>query len=99
MRRFAFEETLGVFNRELILLAKKYEFLPEMGPFGLVGTGQSHMAQDHFQTIPGPKRGYIKPKRSQKSLKVRAKPAKAIDCMAESHTHLKSMKHANSVDL
>ena len=35
------------------------------------------MAQDHFKTPPGPKRGYIRPKKSQKSLKVRAKPAKA----------------------
>ena len=34
------------------------------------------MAQNHFKTPPDPKRGYIRPKKSQKSLKVRAKPAK-----------------------
>ena len=36
------------------------------------------MAQDHFKTLPGPKRGHIRPKKSKKSLKVRAKPAKQI---------------------
>ena len=34
------------------------------------------MAQDHFKTPPDPKRGYKRPQKSQKSLKVRAKPAK-----------------------
>ena len=34
------------------------------------------MAQDHFKTLPGPKRGHIRPKKIKKSLKVRAKPAK-----------------------
>ena len=34
------------------------------------------MAHDHFQTPPDPKRGYKKSKKSEKSLKVRAKPAK-----------------------
>ena len=51
-----------------------------MGPYGSVGahikTGRSPMAQDHFWTPPDPKRGYKKSKKSQKSLKVRAKPAK-----------------------
>ena len=51
-----------------------------MGPYGSVGahieTGRSPMAQDHFKTPPDPKKGYIKPKNPEKSLKVRAKPAK-----------------------
>ena len=51
-----------------------------MGPYGWVGahikTGRSPMAQDHFKTPPGPKKGYKRPQKSQKSLKVRAKPAK-----------------------
>ena len=34
------------------------------------------MAHDHFQTPPDPERGYKNPKKSIKSLKVRAKPAK-----------------------
>ena len=34
------------------------------------------MAQDHFQTPPDPERGYKNQKKLQKSLKVRAKPAK-----------------------
>ena len=63
-----------------IFWPKKYEIWSEMGPYGSVGahikTGRSPMAQDHFKTPPGPKRGYIRPKKSQKSLKVRAKPAK-----------------------
>ena len=53
-----------------------------MGSYGSVGahikTGERYMAQDHFKTPPGPKRGYIRPKKSQKSLKVRAKPAKLV---------------------
>ena len=52
-----------------------------MGPDGSVWadikTGKSPMAQDHFQTPPDPKSGYIRPPKSEKSLKVRAKPAKA----------------------
>ena len=52
----------------------------EMGPYGSIWThiktGRSHMAQDHFKTPPGPKRGYMRPNTSKKSLKVRAKPAK-----------------------
>ena len=35
--------------------------LSEMGPYGSmwadIKTGRSHMAQDHFKTPPGPKRG------------------------------------------
>ena len=34
------------------------------------------MTQDHFKTPPDPKTGYIRHKKSKKSLKVRAKPAK-----------------------
>ena len=41
-----------------------------------IKTGKSPMAHDHFKTPPDPKRGYSRPKKSQKSLKVRAKPAK-----------------------
>ena len=36
------------------------------------------MAQDHFETPPDPKRNHIRPNKSQKSLKVRAKPAKLL---------------------
>ena len=36
------------------------------------------MAQDHFKTPPDPERGYKNPQKSQKSLKVRAKPAKTF---------------------
>ena len=47
------------------------------------------MAQDHFKTPPGPTRGYIRPKKSKKSLKVRAKPAKLNDLlMLEMHATL-----------
>ena len=48
-----------------------------MSRYGLIiKTGKSPMAQDHFQTPPDPERGYKNTKKSQKSLKVRAKPAK-----------------------
>ena len=60
----------------------KHENWAEMGPYGSVWadikTGKSPMAQDHFQTPPDPKRDYTNPKKSKKSLKVRAKPAKTI---------------------
>ena len=40
-----------------------------MGPYGSVGahikTGQSPMAQDHFQTPPDPKKGYKNQKMTQ----------------------------------
>ena len=53
-----------------------------MGPYGSVWadikTGKSPMAPDHFPTPPDPKRGYKNPKKSIKSLKVRAKPAKSL---------------------
>ena len=53
-----------------------------MGPYGSVWadikTGKSPMAHDHFQTPPDPKRGHKNTKKLQKSLKVRAKPAKSL---------------------
>ena len=44
-----------------------------MGPYGSVGahikTGRSPMAQDHFKTPPGPKKGHGMTKKLQKSKK------------------------------
>ena len=41
-----------------------------MGPYGSVGahikTGRSPMAQDHFKTLPGPKKGHEMTKKTQK---------------------------------
>ena len=46
----------------IFFLAKKYEKLSEMGPYGSVGahikTGESPMAQEHFKTPPDPKKGH-----------------------------------------
>ena len=43
-------------------MAKKYEIWFEMGPYGSVGahikTGKRYMAQDHFKTLPDPKKGH-----------------------------------------
>ena len=43
-------------------MAKKYEILSEMGPYGSVEayikTGRSPMAHDHFQTPPDPQRAF-----------------------------------------
>ena len=36
------------------------------------------MAQDHFEIPPDPKRTHLRPKKSQTSLKVRARPAKFL---------------------
>ena len=56
-----------------ICLAKKYDFLSEMGPYGSVGahikTGKRSMAQDHFKTPPDPKKGHGMTKKLQTSIK------------------------------
>ena len=66
---------------------EKYGNWAEMRPYGSVWadikTGRSPMAQDHFQTPPDPERGYKRPKKSKKSLKVRAKPAKACQAVGK----------------
>ena len=56
-----------------ICWATQSESWSEMGPYGSVGahikTGKRYMAQEHFETPPGPKRGYKRPKKHQTILK------------------------------
>ena len=71
MRRFAFQENLGLFGQDLnFCSANTYEICSEMGPYGSVGahikTGRSPMAQDHFKTPPDPKKGHEMIKKTQK---------------------------------
>ena len=53
-------------NFRICICSKIMEFdlKSEMGPYGSewarIKTGRSHVAQDHFRTPPGPKRGYIR---------------------------------------
>ena len=62
------------------MIGPKYEIWSEMGPYGSVGAQiNTAMAHDHFQTPPDTKRGYKTTQKSQKILKVRAKPAKSMD--------------------
>ena len=60
-RDLHFRKSLDFWQSE-ICWPKKYEIWSEMGPYGSVGahikTGESSMAQDHFQTPPDPQRAF-----------------------------------------
>ena len=71
MRRFAFEEDTGFWDQDLRFFGQRnIKFWSEMGPYGSVGahikTGESSMAQDHFQTPPDPKRAHKNRKMTQR---------------------------------
>ena len=53
------------------------------------------MAHDHFQTPPDPERGYKNQKKSKKSLKVRAKPAKVENSFGNATT----IKHVEQTSI